>query len=144
MQVNENSWKVQYYLNFKDNHIWHHGSLTKLNFIKSTSVKYIIFYHFYKLHQISYAPVTEKGQDNNLTPLISSLWGNVNGCLSATQTTLQWHESKSRASVLLVLLNPKERYTSLMQKPLSWASTGTTVTHTNRQNRTLEIKIHSL
>jgi hypothetical protein len=59
MQVNENSWKARYYLNFKDNHTWHHDSLTKLHFIKSTSVNYIIFYHFYKLHQISYGPTKE-------------------------------------------------------------------------------------
>jgi hypothetical protein len=59
MQVNQNLWKVRYYLNFKDNHTWHHDSLTKVHFIKSTSVNYIIFYHFYKLHQISYAPTIE-------------------------------------------------------------------------------------
>ncbi len=57
MQVNQNLWKVRY--DISKIITWHHDSLTKLHFMKSTSVKYIIFFHFDKLHQISYAPIIE-------------------------------------------------------------------------------------
>jgi hypothetical protein len=78
MQVNQHSWnsnriqqKALYYSNLKDNHTWHHDSLTKLCFMKLTTPKHVTFDNPYKLHQISYAPII-----NNLwLPLIMFLGG---------------------------------------------------------------------
>jgi hypothetical protein len=66
MQENQNlwnfdhvQWKVENYSNCKDNHTWYHDSLTIFDFIKLTSPKHIIFKNSYKLHQISYEPITD-------------------------------------------------------------------------------------
>ncbi len=74
MQVNQNlwnfncvQWKPQYYSNFKYDNTWHHDSLAKLHFIKSTSLKHITSDISCKLHQISHALTT-----NNLWfPLVT-------------------------------------------------------------------------
>ncbi len=55
----------------KDNHTWHHDSLTKLCYMKSTSPKHLTFDNSYKLHQISYAPII----NNIWLPLMMFLVG---------------------------------------------------------------------